>query len=234
MAFRKKADLVLKYKPDILVIPECEHVDKIQLETKKHKFKNALWFGQNQHKGLGIFSFNDFQMRVLDVHNEDYKMIIPINITNKNFQFVLFAIWANNPSDKDGQYVTQVWKAIHHYDSIITNNKVILTGDFNSNTIWDRPKRKGNHSHVVDFLAAKNVYSIYHKKYKQIHGKEKHPTFYLYKHEDKPYHLDYCFASEEMLNCIKSVKVGDYATWKTHSDHVPLIVHFNTDLYNST
>jgi len=232
MAFRKKTKLILKYKPDILVIQECEHADKIQFETKNCKLQNALWFGENQHKGLGVFSFNNFQMRVLDVHNENYKTVVPISITNKDFEFVLFAIWANNPNDKDGQYVTQVWKAIHYYESIFTNKLVILTGDFNSNTIWDRPKRIGNHSHVVEYLATKNVHSIYHNHYKQIQGKEKHPTFYLYKHQNKPYHLDYCFASAQMLNRVKSIKIGDYASWKAYSDHVPLIVRFNADLYN--
>lgn len=231
MAFRKKAALVLKYKPDILVISECEHVSKIQFERKTCKLNSALWFGQNQNKGLAVFSFNNFQLRVLDVYNENYKTIVPINVTNKNFEFVLFAVWANNPHDKDGQYITQVWKAIHHYDSIISGKQVILTGDFNSNTIWDKPKRTGNHSHVVNHLATKNIHSIYHQRYKLLQGKEKHPTFYLYKHKGKPYHIDYCFASSEILQHCTSIKIGDYETWKLYSDHVPVIINFNKRLY---
>jgi hypothetical protein len=31
MAFRKKADLILAHKPDILIVPECEHPDKLNL-----------------------------------------------------------------------------------------------------------------------------------------------------------------------------------------------------------
>ncbi len=30
MAFRKKAELILAHKPDILIVPECEHPDKLQ------------------------------------------------------------------------------------------------------------------------------------------------------------------------------------------------------------
>ena len=227
MAFRNKADLLLKYKPDILVIPECELADKIVFD-KKYKHKHSLWFGKNKHKGLAVFSFNNYELETLDCYNESFKLIIPVAVKKENFEFILFAIWANNPEDKDGQYVTQVWKALHYYDELISNNnEVVLIGDFNSNTIWDRPKRKGNHSHVVDHLATKNIHSIYHHRYKQIQGKEKHPTFYLYKHEDKPYHLDYCFASSSLLQHLKSIKVGDYVSWKMYSDHVPLIVNFN-------
>jgi exonuclease III len=230
MAFRKKADVILKYKPDILVVPECEHTDKLKLEHSKTKLKNSLWFGENQHKGLAVFSFNNYTLEVISTHNDSFKLIVPVLVKKENFRFILFAIWAHNPNDKDGQYVTQVWKALHYYDELISNNKVVLTGDFNSNTIWDKPKRNGNHSHVVDLLAAKNIYSIYHTRYKQIQGKEKHPTFYLYKHADKPYHLDYCFASAEMFQYLKSVKIGDFETWKTYSDHVPVIVNFNKSM----
>ncbi|HEY2727282.1 MAG TPA: hypothetical protein VGI61_08925, partial [Parafilimonas sp.] len=70
MAFRKKAGLILQYKPDILVIPECEHIDKIKFENDAYKLKNALWFGQNQNKGLAVFSFNNLQIKTLDVYND--------------------------------------------------------------------------------------------------------------------------------------------------------------------
>jgi hypothetical protein len=29
MAFRKKADFILTYNPDILIVPECENPDKL-------------------------------------------------------------------------------------------------------------------------------------------------------------------------------------------------------------
>ena len=149
MAFRNKASVIFKYSPDILIIAECEHPQKMTFKNQKLNPTDSLWFGHNQNKGLGIFSYSDFSFKVLDVHNENFKMIVPIIVSNKSFQFNLFAVWANNPNDINGHYVTQVWKAIHYYDSIITGNKTILIGDFNSNTIWDKPKRAGNHSTVV-------------------------------------------------------------------------------------
>jgi endonuclease/exonuclease/phosphatase family metal-dependent hydrolase len=148
-------------------------------------------------------------------------------VTGGKVDFILFAIWANNPEDKDGQYVTQVWKAIHHYESLLSASKTILIGDFNSNTIWDKPKRKGNHSDVVTKLAEKKIYSTYHLFHRQEQGKEQHPTLFLYRHENKPYHLDYCFASEDFIERLQHVEVGIYQDWSKHSDHKPLIVTFD-------
>ena len=230
MAFRKKADIILKHKPDILIVPECEHPDKLFFNIDLPRPTDIKWFGQNRNKGLAIFSYCNLSFKVLNIYNHHFKMIIPMLVSGDQFDFNLFAIWANNPQDPDGQYVTQIWKAILHYESIITNQRTILIGDFNSNTIWDKPRREGNHSTIVKLLATKGIYSVYHKHFNQTQGLEQHPTLYMYRHKDKPYHIDYCFASEDMLKYLKLVEIGDYDTWIKYSDHVPLVVTFNSTL----
>jgi endonuclease/exonuclease/phosphatase family metal-dependent hydrolase len=102
-----------------------------------------------------------------------------------------------------------------------------MVGDFNSNTIWDKKHRRGNHSSVVERLEEKGILSCYHVHHKQIQGKEKDPTFYLYKHKDKPYHIDYCFAPTEWVNRVKQLEIGDYNEWCNVSDHSPLFVEFD-------
>lgn len=227
MAFRKKAAPILAHKPDILVIPECEHPRKLKFNDGIPKPADILWFGENPNKGIGIFSFSDFRFKLIRSHNPDLKMIIPISVTGKNVKFTLLAIWANHPTDPDGRYIEQVWKAIHHYKRFLSNKQTILIGDFNSNTIWDRKYRVGNHSHVVDHLQKKGITSSYHLYYKQIQGSEQHPTYYLYRHKEKPYHIDYCFVSGDLANKIQSVEIGDFDLWKAFSDHVPVMVTFN-------
>ena len=229
MAFRKKALSILDYNPDIVVVPECEHPDKLIFDEMVPKPKDCIWFGKNQNKGLAIFSFFDFKFRVMKVHDENLRMIIPVKVKNDHLQFNLFAIWANNPWDRDGQYITQVWKAIHKYDKLLSKPQTILIGDFNSNTIWDRPRRLGNHSHVVDHLKKKKIQSLYHLHYQQMQGEEAHPTFYLYKQKDKPYHIDYCFASKDLAERLYDLEIGSYEQWIKYSDHVPMIFTFSLD-----
>ena len=132
-----------------------------------------------------------------------------------------------NPEDKGDEYIGQVWKALNFYSDLLENKKTFLIGDFNSNTIWDKPRREGNHSIVVEFLATKEIHSTYHKFYNQIQGKEKHNTLFMYRHKDKPYHIDYCFASGDLIKKLSSVEVGKYKDWCKYSDHTPLIVTFN-------
>jgi exodeoxyribonuclease-3 len=227
MAFRKKADAILAYKPDLLVVPECECIEKLIFGASTQKPSDILWFGNNQHKGLAIMAYNNLKLTPLEGNNPDLQMIVPISVTGGDFDFNLFAVWAYNPNDPDGRYVEQVWKAIHHYDHLLSSKRTVLAGDFNSNTIWDRKHRAGNHTNVVKYLEEKGIYSAYHLHHQQIQGKEAHPTFYLYKHQNKPYHLDYCFVSADIAENITSVEIGEHSYWCAYSDHMPVIVTFN-------
>lgn len=226
MAYRRKAIHILKYKPDIIVVSECEHPDKLIFPNDCKNPSDVIWHGDNLNKGLGVFSYSNYRFELLSQHAPEIKNILPIKVTGGKIDFILFAIWANHPRDKPYQYVGQVWKAMHYYEDLFTELPTILTGDFNSNSIWDRKKRDFDHTRVVNHLAQKNITSCYHKYFKQEQGKEKHPTQYMYRHKDKPYHLDYCFASGILVSKLKKVSVGSHSEWCEYSDHCPVITTF--------
>src|SRR6266496_5852553 len=96
MAFRKKADIILKHKPDILIVPECEHPDKLKFSNDTPKPEDILWFGNNPNKGLGIFSYSHFRFKLRKTHNPKLQTIIPISVKGEHFDFTLYAIWAWN------------------------------------------------------------------------------------------------------------------------------------------
>jgi len=229
MAFRKKAHLLLAHQPDILVLQECESAEKLIFDADVPQPTDVLWFGNNKHKGLAILSYNGIKLKLIKGHNPDLRTIVPVRVIDGKRKFTLLAIWANNPEDPDGQYVEQVWKALHHYDKLLLPRRTMLTGDFNSNTIWDRKRREGNHSAVVKYLEEKRIHSAYHLHHEQVQGNEAHPTFYLYRHQDRPYHLDYCFVSADIAEQITLVEVGDHAFWTQYSDHVPVMITFDAN-----
>jgi exodeoxyribonuclease III len=227
-AFRNKIESVLSFTPDIMVIQECEHPDKFLVTIKIPQPNQFLWKGENRNKGVGIFSYRNYNITILDIYNNTFKIVIPISAKIGSTEYIIFAICANNPDDKGAKYIEQVWKAIHFYENLITKKKnIILIGDFNSNSIWDRKNRIGNHSHVVNKLAENKIYSVYHKYFNQIQGQETQPTFYLYRKKEKPYHLDYCFVSEFIYKKLFYFEIGTFENWIHISDHSPIFLEWN-------
>jgi exonuclease III len=224
MAFRKKADFILVHKPDILIVPECEHPSKLKFNVNTPLPSAIVWHGSNPHKGLGVFSYGPYRLQLMDQHTEHLKTILPIHVSGNQVDITLLAIWAYNAQDKDYNYIGQVWKGLHQYEDLLKNENILLAGDFNSNVFWDSLHRKSNHSMVVEKLANLNIGSTYHAYYQLAQGAEKHPTFFLYRHENKPYHIDYCFASKNLMEKLKIVKVGKHNEWAHLSDHTPLFV----------
>lgn len=225
MAFRKKWHHLTAYDPDILVIQECENPDKYNERQKIPNVKDFLWFGDNPNKGVAIISFGSFSLSVSADYNEQHRYIIPVSVSG-DLDFKLWAIWAmpvkNNKRDS---YVGQVWNALNHYSSL-SKKRTVLIGDFNSNAIWDFEKKPVNHSLLVQYLKKHDIVSLYHRQFGEPHGAESKPTFFLVKNKDKPYHLDYCFSSIDMIHDHTSITVGKYEDWISVSDHVPLMIDF--------
>lgn len=223
-AFRKKAEVILTYQPDILVIQECEHPDKLKFNPIIPKPHDIYWYSDGGKKGLGLFSYSDYRFGLFPNFNPEFRYILPIKVTGKGQAFTLFAIWAmNNKEKREARYIGQIWFAIKHYRDLL-GNSTILVGDFNSNKIWDYKDRVGSHSDVVNQLANQGIHSVYHKHFNLEQGKEIHPTFFLQKNKNKPYHIDYCFTSADILSKVVKVEIGAYDNWTAYSDHTPLIV----------
>jgi exodeoxyribonuclease-3 len=191
MAFRNKTSEILLQKPDIVVVQECECIENLKFPPNSLIPTDILWYGENKHKGIGIFSYSNYKFELLNCYNSAFKYVLPIAVTVGEIDFLLFAIWANNATDKDGQYITQIWKAINYYEQIFNEKHTILAGDFNSNKIWDKPRRIGNHSDVVLFLEEKNIFSTYHQHQNKKHGLESKHTHFLYRHQNKPITVEF-------------------------------------------
>jgi len=222
-AFRKKVNAILTCNSDIIVVPESEHPEKIDFHTSKQP-NDMFWYGDNVHKGIGIYSFSDYKFELLPSFNPEFRYILPFRVTGHGNSFLLFAIWAmSNKVNYNARYIGQIWLAINYYTQLM-GESVLLVGDFNSNKIWDTKKRVGNHSDVVQMLTTNKIQSVYHKHFNIEQGKEIHPTFFLHRNQKKPYHIDYCFASDHIIEKVQKVEIGNFENWIEFSDHSPLII----------
>jgi len=224
MAFRKKFEKIVDLQPDLLLLQECEQEPKLKEALKNTAAKQIIWYGKNPHKGTAAISFNDIEIEAAEDHNPEFEFIVPLQLKIQKRKINLFNIWAMpHQIDRKKDYVGQIYGAIQYYADKLKDESILI-GDFNSNAIWDKKKKIGNHSDVVANLKEQNIESLYHLINKIKHGEEPNPTLYLLKNKGKPYHMDYCFASQSLISAETTISVGKYIDWIKWSDHMPVII----------
>ena len=222
MKFREDSKKILPLKPDILIISECENFN-LSEQSDSH------WVGDNQSKGLGVFTFNGFKIELYKDYSDKYKYILPLVISKEEESYHVMGVWTQKVGEKkkDHQnYIRQFQLSLNHYDSFLNHNNVVICGDFNSNLIWKRTGIDQDHQDVLDHLSDKSIYSSYHNFFDEEQGKESRPTYYHYHQEERPFHIDFCFLSQSLINTLQSVEVGKFDDWMDLSDHVPMIIKY--------
>jgi len=212
---------------DILVVQECEDPKNSIIQYQNWAF-HYLWKGKSKNKGIGIFFKDSYDVQPLDwsdintnYKNEELESFLPCLVNN---EYILIAIWTKKANSEVFGYIGQLWKYLQLHKSKLLNKKVILIGDFNSNTIWDKWDRWWNHSDVVQELKDLKIVSLYHTLTNEKQGEEATPTFYLQRKTSKPYHIDYIFLSEELITNDTKMRIGNLETWLQVSDHMPIFL----------
>lgn len=212
--FREKYKEIDKLKADIYVIQECE--DPKQANSLEYlKFSaNHIWIGSNKNKGLGIFAKENIKLMENDWSSYCLKYFLSVNVNDK---FDLIGVWACKHHIEE-YYIYQ------NINIKNFNQNTIIIGDFNSNASWDKKHHERNHSNVVKELDEIGLVSVYHYVFNEEQGKETKKTFYLYKHLNRPYHIDHCFMNKSN---IKKYDVLDNTEWLKFSDHTPICLETN-------
>lgn len=225
MAFRKKAKFLSDYQADIMVIQESEYLDKLDI-TDLGDYKNRIWIGSNRNKGLLVLTREGFPFIQCPNYNEKYRYVLPLKIQGL-CSFYLFAVWTQNTKDDwEYRYIGQLWKALHEYKALLEEPSIII-GDFNSNAIWNPQHAKATHNDTVDYLRQYHIESVYHQRTGEEPGQEKRNTYSFWKRLDRCFHIDYCFASEALLQRCSDLIIPDFENWLDKSDHVPLVIDFS-------
>jgi exonuclease III len=221
MAFRKKKERVLQRDPDVVVVQECENPG---VRGEWDEFSDWAWIGENEHKGLGVFSRNDITVDPLATESSTCRYALPVTLGGERD---LLAVWAmNEKSEPKRRYIGQVYTALQQYSEHVDSTSIVA-GDFNWNSIWDESPKSplyGNFSDTVDILDERDLCSAYHSLKGCEYGSEIDPTFFMHKKHDRPYHIDYVFLPREKVDSVVDFSVGTYDGWIEFSDHVPLTV----------
>ena len=225
MAFRKKMAKALVYKPDILIVPECEAPEKIEWKEQAVHPVDMVWIGKDKNKGLAVYLFLEGILQVHEVYNEEYEYVLPLKIDRGGMYFNVLAVWAKDDYVHDRSYIEQVFYACCEYSSLL-NGEAIVAGDFNGNLVWDYKRKKANFNETTKLLEKSSLKSTYHEYHGEQFGEETQYTFFMYRKKERRYHIDYCFAGSSWMGGLEKVEVGNADDWMDASDHVPLIVDF--------
>jgi len=230
MKFREDLEKIFPLEPDVLVISECENINRLKLPRKDIPMpSDHYWIGDNESKGLAIFTFNGFKISLYENYSNEFKYILPVHITRDKESYNLMGVWTKKVGDRKrghNNYIRQVHLSLIQYEEFVQSDNVIICGDFNSNLIWERTGVDNNHQVVLDQLADKNIHSAYHHYFNEEQGKESIPTYYHYHKQDRPFHIDFCFLSQNLLNNLNRLELGDFNEWTALSDHVPMTIEF--------
>jgi endonuclease/exonuclease/phosphatase family metal-dependent hydrolase len=224
-AFRRKHAFAAALRPDVLVVPECENPTGLQRPLGAPPVRAFEWFGRKRTKGLAVLSYGDYALEVHPRYDPRHQWIVPLSVSGP-VSFVLIAVWSLPLGDYRSRYVRPVLEALETYKSLMTESEVVWAGDFNSNFVWDTPARRFKFRDLVALLGQNGLHSLYHKHRKCEHGEEPENTFYLFRHADKGYHIDYVFASDRFHRHGFEVSIGSHSEWGERSDHAPLICDF--------
>ena len=104
--YLKKAPLLDALAPDIAVIQECA---RPTTETDQ-----CLWFGDNPHQGIAVFTKGSYRIRALPILPEVPKYAIPVEVLGPT-NFLLIAVWS-----KGGQASPYVEGVVRAVELIVT------------------------------------------------------------------------------------------------------------------
>lgn len=223
-AFRRKYDFMAELRPDILVVPECEKFSDLTEQLGALPLRSREWIGDNSRKGLGVFSYGEYQLALHPNYASQHRWIVPLVVSGP-VSFVLFAVWTK-PVKTTGSYVQPLFEAFQHYKELINARNVIWAGDFNASYVFDKDYRQYKFRDFVSLLARHDLHSLYHHQRKCSHGEEPDKTFFLYHDPNRGFHIDYVFTRNELFPRGFNVTVGSHADWRQRSDHVPLVCEF--------
>ncbi|AWX31861.1 endonuclease/exonuclease/phosphatase family protein [Methanosphaera sp. BMS] len=237
---------------DIYVICECENPDESHPDYKEYKEliqdlfgDNHYWVGNLPYKGLGIFAKDNVDLIELET-NGNFEFFKAFRV---NDSFNLLTIWVQDKDKEKGlnPYVEMIHDFFDANTELFDEN-LIICGDLNSSAVFDHKHNAKddngnakNHTNLDKKLNDKGLFSVYHELSNEENGKEKQKTFFLYRHLNYQFHLDYVYANKEIIektilkekgknvyeDLPNKFEILDKWNWISLSDHLPVVFEWD-------
>lgn len=135
-----KVDAVLSLGPDLAVLPECS--ESLPTLLARRPDVSIAWCGADASCGLGMIGFGGVVVRRLGPRTPDLVWAMPVEIGGAA-DLNLLAVWADNDRrrllDVEGSVpLGPVRRALRDHKAMLRNSAVVVAGDFNNNSRYDR------------------------------------------------------------------------------------------------
>jgi len=205
--------LLAESHPDIAVLPEFGSHPAVAPQGLECVLLSA---GVPGERGLAVAAFGDWTISVADLTGPFPPTLLPVEVAGPR-PFRLLAVWANLSPARAAHPVVEFAEAHQEW----FEGPVVVAGDFNTGGVWHGLRPGLDHYTVVAALEKLGLCSGYHHDRGVEQGKEPEPTFWMYRKEDRPHHLDHVFVPVSWP--IASVTVGGFDQWSQYSDHAPMV-----------
>jgi len=214
-AFVRTREAISSFKPDIAVFQEIPNPFASNTPTQ-------FWHGPITARGVAVCTQPEFRLTPLFVTPP--QSVFPFCVEGP-VSFILLAVWSLPPERGPSLqgYVREVMIGVELCRKDLCAGPAVIVGDFNSSGPEDASAKPFTHGALVRMLRDEfNLVSAYHQARNITHNEEPEQTFYLYRQQERSFHIDYCFVPATWT--VKAVKVGSFEAWSTRSDHCALVV----------
>jgi exodeoxyribonuclease-3 len=229
MGLPRKMAALRSLRPDIAILSEVACPDKLRRELPELADMPIVWVGTNPNKGLAVISFTGSELALDCSHRTTNQCITPVQVTGQK-PFRLLAVWDHNDR-KEGlnRRPGPLLRALDDSSDFCKQGDLVVAGDFNNNPLWDKPNGPNNMQIIAQELMKRGLVSLYHKTTGLDFGAEVRATYWQYRNQAMPYHIDYIFVPTPWLENMVSFEIGNFEDWCTpgFSDHAPLIAEFS-------
>ena len=174
MALDRKIDVVLALRPDIAMVCECAEPDRLRVRGADRWLETEpVWVGKNPNKGGAVLAFNG---------NAAGWPSLPSGAAlyragpSRRADRVQPAGGVGAERERRRHAQAPARAAAPGADALpgfVGERPAVIAGDLNSNTIWDKPGWRINHSTKVKILEESfGLVSAYHAIRGEAHGKE--------------------------------------------------------------
>lgn len=203
-----KTRRLLALEPDVAIIQEAAS------RAEFPGLDRVAWAGWSESKGLAVFARPELDPALDPSWDPSRALYVPANLRAVDID--LLGVWAfdrRRAPKPSGPYMRETFDL---YRPRFERGRSLVLGDFNDSG--------ATFSRAFAQLGTFGCTSVYHIRSGEPQGAERTPTFFLYRKPERPWHIDYVFASTQLLEDIESFDVGRPDDWLSVSDHMPLIV----------